>query len=371
MGRKRFDLTRCRRAHVSRAMVLAAWRLIVCAITAFCLSAAEAAQISVTSDEGGASLITIRGELDLTDAIDFMRKTSALKDAVVVLRSSGGNLMAGLQIGRTIRRRGFLAVIPPLTNCSSACALAWLGGRPRFMARNSLIGFHAAYFMRSDRPRISATANGVVADYLRELRLPERAVSYVISSPPERLRWLTVAAAHDLGIEAGVYEQGAVFSTLGRLETSPLSPLKRLESFDLVGFDLPGMPIVDGTLADCEDRCEKDGSCLAFTFNTENAACFLKSGAELAVSNPVAVSGYRESSDSQIRRVDMTLQEATDYPGNDIDRQEATTLEACLIACEDESTCKAFTYVTWRRECWLKNGTGSAEPHDGLVSGIK
>jgi hypothetical protein len=351
-------------------MVLAAWRSVICAIAVFCLSAAEAAQISVTSDNG-ASLITIRGALDLTDAIDFMRKTSTLNDAVVVLRSPGGNLMAGLQIGRTIRRRGFLTVIPPSANCSSACSLAWLGGRPRFMTRNSLIGFHAAYFMRSDRPRISATANAVIESYLRELQLPDRAVRYVTGSPPEHLTWLTVAAAHDLGIEAGVYEQGAVFSTLGRLRTSSLSPLKRLESFDLVGSDLPGMPIVDGTVTDCEDRCEKDGSCLAFTFNTQNAACFLKSGAELAVSNPVVVSGYRESADSQIRRIDMTLKEATDYPGNDIDRQEATTLEACLVACEDESTCKAFTYVTWRRECWLKNGTGSAEPHDGLVSGVK
>src|SRR5262249_34005641 len=159
---------------------------------------------------GGAPLITVRGELDLNDAVDFMRKTSSLKDAVVVLRSPGGNLLAGLQIGRTARARGFLTVIPAYTNCSSACALAWLGGTPRFMAEPSLVGFHAAYFMKSGRARTSSTANAVITDYLRELRLSQSAIDYVTNSPPERLRWLTVAAARELGIEAGIYEHGTV-----------------------------------------------------------------------------------------------------------------------------------------------------------------
>jgi hypothetical protein len=367
---KRLDLPRLRRS-LSRAIFLATWRFIVGAVAAFSLSAAQAAQISVTSGETGASLITVRGELDLTDAIDFMRKTSALKDAVVVLRSPGGNLLAGLQIGRTARQRGFLTVIPSLTNCSSACALAWLGGTPRFMARDSLIGFHAAYFMRGDRPRVSGAANAVVLDYLQELRLPERAVRYVTSAPPDRMSWLTVEAARDLGIEAGVYERGAVFSTLRQPEISSISALKRVESLDLLGFDFPGMPIMGGTAADCEARCETNGGCLAFTFNTNNSACFLKSRAELAVSNPAAISGYRDLPDSQIRHIDMHIQEATDYPGNDIHRQEATTFQACLIACDEEAMCKAFTYIAYRRECWLKNAAGSAEPRDGLVSGIK
>ncbi len=348
-----------------------AWLLVICAMALFCPAGAQAGQISVTSGQSGAPLITIRGELDLNDAVEFMRKTSAVKDAVVVLRSPGGNLLAGLQIGRTVRQRGYLTVIPASTSCSSACALAWLGGTPRFMAQNSRIGFHAAYFMKGGRARTSRAANGVIEDYLRDLGLSERAIDYVTHSPPERLNWLTVAAARELGIEAGIYERGMVMSTLANMPTGPLGEIKRLASLDLLGYDLPGMPIVDTTVTDCEMRCERSTDCGAFTFNTESAACFLKSRTDLAVGNPAAISGYREHKDSHIRRIDMAIQQATDLPGNDIGQQTDTTFEACLVSCSETIACKAFTYVIHRNECWLKDGVGSAASRAGLVSGIK
>lgn len=349
-----------------------AWLLVACTIALFCPPGAQAAQISVSPGEDGAPpFITIRGELDLNDAIEFMRKTSKIKDAVVVLRSPGGNLLAGLQIGRTVRQRGYPTLIPALSNCSSACALAWLGGTPRFMEQNSLIGFHAAYFMKGGRARTSGTANAVIEDYLRELRLSQHAIDYVIHSPPERLNWLTVAAAHELGIDAEIYEQRKVASALDKASTGSLPAIKRVASLDLLGNDLPGMPIADSSVTDCEMRCEKSANCGAFTFNTENAACFLKSRTDLAVANPAAISGYRELPDSHIRRIDMTIQQATDLPGNDIGQQTDTTFEGCLTSCSDDSSCKAFTYIIHRRECWLKNGTGSAEAREGLVSGFK
>src|SRR5262245_33543529 len=71
------------------------WLVAICAMALFCPTDAQSAQISMTSSQGGAGLITIRGELDLSDAIEFMRKTSSVEDAVVVLRSPGGNLLAG------------------------------------------------------------------------------------------------------------------------------------------------------------------------------------------------------------------------------------------------------------------------------------
>lgn len=361
----------CRRGARFSGMAVSARFWALCILGFLSFSGAQAAQISVTSNEEGPSLITVRGELDLNDAIEFMRKANSVKDAVVVLRSPGGNVMAGLQIGRTVRQRGFLTVIPALTNCSSACALAWLGGAPRFMGEDSLIGFHAAYFEKGGRPRISATANAVIADYLRELRLSERAISYMTSSPPEKFTWLTMSTARDLGIEAGAYEHGMVFSTIDRIETGSTSTIKQLGSVDLLGYDLPDMPIAGSTATDCEARCERDGDCAAFTFNTNSSACFLKNGTDIAVNNPAAISGYREVPSNRIRNIDMAIQEATDYPGNDIDRQKAISFEACVALCSDESTCKAFTYVTHRHECWLKNDVGSAEPQEGLVSGVK
>src|SRR4029079_7166556 len=100
-------------------------------------------------------------------------------------------------------------------------------------------------------------------------------------------------------------------------------------------------------------------------------ACFLKANAVIAVSHPEAVSGLRAGFERRSRQTHMTVQEGTDYPGNDVERQTGTTFEACLISCDATSTCKAFTYVIHRHECWLMNGTGVRDRRDGLVSGGK
>jgi hypothetical protein len=179
------------------------WRLAIFLGSALWLACpARPAQISVSS-HGGPPLITVTGEFDFSDVIKFLRKTEGIQDAVVVLKGPGGNAVAGIQIGKAIRQKGFLTVVPSSTNCASACALAWLGGLPRFMAQDARVGFHAAYFLNDGRPRKSGAANVLVAAYLKELRLPRRAIAYFTGAPPEHLYWLTIDAAHNLGIEAG------------------------------------------------------------------------------------------------------------------------------------------------------------------------
>lgn len=350
-------------------------RWAVCLVSGLCLvgsimGSAQSAEISISAN-GGPSLITVKGELALADVVQFLRKTDGLKDAVVVLKSPGGNAVAGIQIGRAIRKRGFLTAVAPSTNCASACALAWLGGTPRFMAEGSQIGFHAAYFVKGGRPRKSKTATAVIAAYLRQLGLSKRATAYITGSPPERMYWLTIEGARDLGLEAGVYTQEGISSTLDAAQAGPVSAFKRVGFVDLIGVDFPGMPMRNIGAVECEARCKGNGECAGFTFNVKRSACFLKSSAELAVGHPAAVSGYRGRGEPRIRRIDMTVQEATDYPGNDIGRLKRTTFKACLLACSGNASCKAFTFIARRGDCWLKNAIGSGEPRSGLVSAIK
>lgn len=329
---------------------------------------ARSAQISVSSD-GGPSLITIKGELDLADAVEFLRETAELKDAVVILQSPGGNAVAGIQIGRSIRQKGFLTVVPAATNCASACALAWLGGTPRFMAEDSQIGFHAAYFVKGGRPRKNKAATELMAAYLKGISLPRTAIAHITGAPPEKLYWLTISAARGLGIEAGIYTSEGITSTLDRAPSSPA--IKRIGSVDILGADFPGMPMRNVSADECEARCKDNDDCAAYTFNQRRSACFLKSRAELTVGYPAAISGYRATGEHLIRHIDMTILEATDFPGNDIGRRKQATFKACLLACSKTASCRAFTYVARSRECWLKNAIGSAEPQSGVVSGAK
>ncbi len=70
------------------------------------------------------------------------------------LESDGGNLDAGIEIGRAIWFREAATVVEEGT-CASACALAWLAGRPRYMAPKARIGFHAPWRGDPDHPEAS------------------------------------------------------------------------------------------------------------------------------------------------------------------------------------------------------------------------
>jgi hypothetical protein len=72
----------------------------------------------------------------------------------VVFNSNAGNLLAGIEIGKTIRLKSFATAVLDGLRCASSCAFAWLGGSPRFMEQGARIGFHAAYIDSAGGPWI-------------------------------------------------------------------------------------------------------------------------------------------------------------------------------------------------------------------------
>ena len=74
--------------------------------------------------------LTVSGGLKAGDEQRFLSAATNYSKGAVLLKSDGGNLFSGLQIGETIRLRGFSTGVAPGLPCASACALAWLGGSP-------------------------------------------------------------------------------------------------------------------------------------------------------------------------------------------------------------------------------------------------
>jgi peptidoglycan hydrolase-like protein with peptidoglycan-binding domain len=144
--------------------------------------------------------VTIRGELKLNDEDVFAEKVLRLKDAVVVLNSPGGNLIAGIEIGRAIRLKGFDTVVLDGTVCASACGLAWLGGRTLFAGPKAQIGFHAAWVMEGGQKREKGPGNALVGAYLHSLGLRDEAIVYLTMASPDDAKWLNFKDAHQLGI---------------------------------------------------------------------------------------------------------------------------------------------------------------------------
>jgi hypothetical protein len=157
------------------------------------------AEISVSTDATGFSFISVEGEIGPGDGDAFAKAATNLTKAAVIFDSMGGSLSAGLQIGAIIRQKGFGTAVPEGLRCASACALAWLAGTPRMMAKHSLIGFHAAYEVGEQTA--SGVGNAVVGAYLTSLGLPISAVVYITEARPQQMQYLNFIDAAAVGIE--------------------------------------------------------------------------------------------------------------------------------------------------------------------------
>jgi hypothetical protein len=167
-----------------------------------------AANISLSPLDGDPAhaLVAVEGDLEVGDHGKFRTQVGRLTKAVVVLNSRGGNLLAGIEIGKTIRLKSFATAVLDGLQCASACAFAWLGGSPRFMERGAQIGFHAAYIEKAGRASESGVANALVGSYLAQIGLSENAVVYLTQAAPNEMTWLNLRDAEKIGIDVIPWE---------------------------------------------------------------------------------------------------------------------------------------------------------------------
>jgi hypothetical protein len=188
------------RRYLSRTGLCA---VVVSLMTAVVAAKAQAANISVERNvDDQVAIVTVDGKLFPDDDDQFRKQTIALSKAMVVLRSEGGDVVAGVQIGETIRRKGFSSLVVG-KSCASACAVAWLGGAPRLMAPAAQVGFHAAYDTKTGQE--TGVGNALIGAYLNKIELSYEAVSYVTRAAPDSMRWLTISEAKRLGIDATLF----------------------------------------------------------------------------------------------------------------------------------------------------------------------
>jgi hypothetical protein len=156
--------------------------------------------------------------LESKDKELFLRKIFALSNAIVAFESDGGSLLAGIEIGETIRLKNFSTVVPNGRRCASACALAWLGGTRRFLGPESRIGFHSAYHRESGK--VTGPGNALVGAYLNKIGLPYNAVVYITSASPESMTWLSKSDAEKIGIEVSLFQPAPT----ARKSVAPVTP---------------------------------------------------------------------------------------------------------------------------------------------------
>jgi hypothetical protein len=112
---------------------------------------------------------------------DLIKKNKIPPRSTVKMSSPGGNLMAGLKLGEIYRAFEFdteigrsdptdkTSTLPG--QCFSACTLAFLGGKWRYMRNGSLYGVHRFYFSKSTAQEgdIAQMVSAVVVQYMRDM----------------------------------------------------------------------------------------------------------------------------------------------------------------------------------------------------------
>jgi hypothetical protein len=173
--------------------------------------AVAAAEVSVIASEpNNPAIISVIGRLEFGDEKQFIKIALIYSDAIVLFRSDGGNLHAGIELGRAIRLKGFKILVPDDVRCASACALAWLGGQTRFMSDRALVGFHAAYMEKGGIRVETGVGNALAGAYLNQLGLSSSAVEYITQADPQSMTWLTFndAVAHGIDVRRFSFGEG-------------------------------------------------------------------------------------------------------------------------------------------------------------------
>lgn len=166
-----------------------------------------AAEISHKALADGSGHITINGEIGLTDSETFRQASLRYRKAVVTLNSDGGLLLPAIEIGRIIQITGYETVVPDNAICASSCALIWVAGSSRYLSSNGKVGFHASYRNNNGRFEESGVANALIGNYLTLLNLPQKAIVFATSAPPNSIIWLSRLNRKESGINFELVEE--------------------------------------------------------------------------------------------------------------------------------------------------------------------
>ncbi len=135
------------------------------------------------------------------------------------------------------------------------------------------------------------------------------------------------------------------------------------------GHDQPGADLRDlsaNDLAACQDACARDSRCAAYTYNSRDRRCYLKSEERPRIRRSDCVTGVRQGGGGG-----LSAREGYNLEGGDYTSVFLHTLGECQNACRRDSRCAAYTYNTRDRMCYLKDRVGNYTARRDTVSGEK
>ncbi|MEO8198493.1 MAG: PAN domain-containing protein [Thermoanaerobaculia bacterium] len=130
-------------------------------------------------------------------------------------------------------------------------------------------------------------------------------------------------------------------------------------------------------LRTCQNACKDDSRCRAYAYNLNRRVCYLKAEVPDASQNREVTSGVKQgwggndggnNGDGQGQ---LTEERGFDRRGNDYVDFRARGLADCQDSCRRDNRCRAYSYDTIERTCWLKSRVNSQKRKRDMVTGFK
>jgi hypothetical protein len=172
------------------------------------------------SDNAHTNAVLLKGTIVDGDAYEVKRYIAKLPkkaNVVVYLDSPGGNLREGLKLGSYFYEFKIETVVANKALCTSACALAFLGGRDakgevaRTKYTTGRVGYHA--FSREFNENVTYSANDLktvllrtqfevfnIAQYLRSIETDMDVLRIMLSAPPQGMAFISDDTAIEIGV---------------------------------------------------------------------------------------------------------------------------------------------------------------------------
>jgi hypothetical protein len=138
-----------------------------------------------------------RADVDSVRVMAGLLKSGAQKlaDNTVWLASDGGDVDAGMDLGRLLRQLGVYTAVGKADRCLSSCVFAFMGGERRSVAGR--LGVHRPYFPYTqdspDRQLRYRHLQKLLKDYVEEMDFPASLYEAVMLVPPENMKILSTA----------------------------------------------------------------------------------------------------------------------------------------------------------------------------------
>lgn len=185
--------------------------------------------------------VVIDGPIDANSGVvlEKLLRDSNVSAGIVYLNSPGGDVLASLAMGESIRERGLDTFVSRWVgqeavagSCLSACVYSFLGGRFRFLPEGSRLAIHRFHGLQysADDLEMGQAISGEILRYFRSMGVTSEFYERITRVPATTLVELEAKEAVELGVvnngrlpaewsieatDMGVYLRGAQHTVMG------------------------------------------------------------------------------------------------------------------------------------------------------------